>query len=312
MHEYMELVFLGTGASWPTARRNTSSVAVKRGDEVILFDCGEGTQRQFQRSKLSYMQTRRIFVSHLHADHYLGIPGLAQTMDLNEREDPLEVYGPPGSRKVLGPLLQLGGRRSFDVSVTELVDGDVVELDGYRVRARELTHTDTNLGYALEEDPRPGRFDKERALELGVPEGPLFSELQEGNSVETPEGDVVEPGQVLGPERRGRKVVYSGDAQPCEATVELAEGADVLVHEATYASDFEDANAYGHSTAQQAAYMARRAGVEKLFLTHISPRYDDVTPLEEEAREVFPESQVAEDLQDVVVTFPEETVGETS
>jgi ribonuclease Z len=308
MHEYMELVFLGTGASWPTASRNTAALAVKRGDEVLLFDCGEGTQRQFQRSKLSYMETSTIFVTHLHADHYLGLPGLVQTMDLNDREAPLEVYGPPGSGKMLEPLLRLGGRRSFDVSVTELVDGDVVTFDGYEVRVRELVHTDTNFGYALEEDPRPGRFDKERALELGVPEGPLFSELQEGTAVETPEGDIVTPDQVLGPDRRGRKVVYTGDVQPCEATVELAEGADVLVHEATYASDFGDANEYGHSTAQQAAYIAKRAGVKELLLTHVSPRYDDPSPLEEEAREVFPDSQVAEDLQEHVVTFPDETV----
>jgi ribonuclease Z len=254
------------------------------------------------------MQTSKIFVTHLHADHYLGLPGLVQTMDLNDREDPLEVYGPPGSKKLLGPLLQLGGRRSFEATVTELEDGDEVTFDGYSVRVRELAHTDTDLGYALEEDPRPGRFDKERALELGVPEGPLFSELQDGSPVETPDGDIVEPDQVLGPARRGRKVVYTGDAQPCEATVELAMGADVLIHEATYASDFDMANDYGHSTAEQAAYMARQAGVDALFLTHISPRYEDPTPLEEEARTVFPGATVADDLEEFVVTFPDETV----
>lgn len=309
MHEHMELVFLGTGASWPTAQRNTAAVAVKRGSEVLLFDCAEGTQRQFQRSKLSYMQVSRIFISHLHGDHFLGLPGLLQTMGLNERSEPLQVYGPPGTRRVLETLMSVGGRRSrFDISVKELGDGDVVPFDGYEVHAREIKHTSFNLGYALVEEPRPGRFDKERALELGVPEGRLFSRLQRGEAVETPEGNVVEPEQVLGPSRRGRKVVYSGDAVPCEAMVELAEDADVLVHDSTYASDFDGANDYGHSTSQQAAFMAKRADVGTLFLTHISPRYTDTKQLLEEARAVFPDARVATDLDEFVVRFPKETV----
>ncbi len=309
MHEHMELVFLGTGGSWPTAQRSTAAVAVKRGSEVILFDCGEGTQRQFQRSKLSYMQVSRIFITHLHGDHILGLPGLLQTMGLNERTEPLHVYGPPGTRRTLKTLMSVGGRRAkFDLLVKELGDGDVVPFDGYEVHAREVKHTSFNLGYALVEDPRPGRFDKERALELGVPEGRLFGRLQRGETVETPDGGVVEPGDVLGPARPGRKVAYSGDAVPCEAMVELAEDADVLVHDATYESSFDGANDYGHSTSQQAAFIAKSANVGTLFLTHISPRYTDTTDLLAEARSVFPASHVAEDLEDHVVPFPKVTV----
>lgn len=315
MHEHMEVVFLGTGASWPTAKRNVAATAIKRGSEILLLDCGEGTQRQFQRSKLSYMQVTSIWISHLHADHFLGIPGLVQTMGLNERTEPLRIYGPPGTERLLQGLLRIGQRRRrFPVPVKELADGDVVDLDGYEVNARQVKHKDvTALAYALQEDARPGRFDKARALELGVPEGPLFGRLQRGEPVTTPEGREVTPDEVLGPPRRGRKVAYSGDCEPCEAMAELAQGADLLVHEATYASDFPDANGYGHSTAAQAAYIAKAADVGTLVLTHVSPRYTDVGPLEEEARKVFPDSHVASDLDAVLVRFPgdDETTDET-
>jgi len=305
MHEYMELAFLGTGGSWPTVHRNVSALALKRGSEVLLMDCGEGTQRQFQRSELSYMGVSTVLLTHLHGDHILGLPGLMQTMDLNDRSDPLLVAGPPGTKRYVSLLMSRPmPTPSYDVEVLELEDGDVIGFDGYRVEARELDHTATALGYAIVEDPRPGRFDKQAALDLGVPEGPMFGRLQQGEPVELDDGTVVEPEQVLDPPRRGRKVAYTGDCRPSEVTAELAEGADVLVHEATFADDREDANEMGHSTARQAAFLAQQAGVRELFLTHISPRYADPSPLVEQAREVFEDARVAEDLDSYTVTFP--------
>lgn len=305
MHEYMELSFLGTGGSWPTAQRNVSAVALKRGSEILLFDCGEGTQRQFQRSDVSYMAVSSVFLTHLHGDHILGLPGLMQTMNLNDREAPLRIFGPAGTKRYVSLLLSPPmPRPSYDVEVTELSDGDVVPFDGYRVEARKLDHTIPSLGYALTEDPRPGRFDKQAALDLGVPEGPAFGELQQGRAVELEDGTLIEPEQVLGAPRRGRKVVYTGDCRPCEATVELADHADVLVHEATFANDHEDANAVGHSTAGQAAFIAEKANVRRLFLTHFSPRYTDPTPLVEEAQAVFEATEAAEDLDTHVIKFP--------
>ncbi|MHB8586042.1 MAG: ribonuclease Z [Thermoplasmatota archaeon] len=305
MHENMEVVFLGTSASWPTIERNVAAVAVRRGREIILFDCGEGTQRQFQRSGLSYMQVSRILITHLHADHFLGIPGLIQTMRLNERREPLYVYGPPGIRELMNVFTAIGrARGGFAIKVAELSDGEEVRCDGYTIAARAIVHNTTAYAYSVTEEPRPGRFHKETALALGVPEGRLFGQLQRGEEVVTPAGRIVAPADVLGPSRAGRKVVYTGDCVPCEGTVEIGRGADVLIHDSTYAQDFAEANAYGHSTSAQAAFIARKAGVRRLFLTHISPRYTDATKLVEEARAIFPESYEARDLLEFVVRFP--------
>ncbi|HVL86839.1 MAG TPA: ribonuclease Z [Candidatus Thermoplasmatota archaeon] len=307
IHEGMSITFLGTGGSWPTAERNTACIAVKRGPEVILFDCGEGTQRQFQRSKLSYMQVRRVFVSHLHADHFLGLAGLLQTMSMNERVDPLEVYGPPGIAEIVAGFTRLAYfKPSFAIDVRELRDGDVVPFPGYRIEARAVKHNVPNLGYALVEDPRPGRFNKPRALELGVPEGPAFGSLQTGTPVTLADGRVVRPEDVLGPARRGRKIAYSGDAVPSEAMVELARDADVLVHDSTFGDDYAEANAYGHSTSTQAAYVAKKAGVRALYLTHFSARYRDVRPLLESARRLFEKTHAAHDFLEIDVAFTEE------
>lgn len=307
MHESMEIVFLGTSASWPTAERNVPAVAVKRGSEILLFDCGEGTQRQFQKSKLSYMQVDKIFLTHLHADHFLGVTGLVQTMRMNERTEPLHLYGPPGTKELMEMLTSIGkSRGGFQIRIREMTPGDEVAFKDYVVRAYEMRHTTYALGYALIENDRPGRFNKERALELGVPEGRMFGALQRGESVTLKDGRVVTPEEVLGPARRGRKVCYTGDTVPCEGVVEMATGADVLIHEATYASDFKDANLYGHSTSQQAAFMAHRAGVGRLFLTHISPRYTNAKVLVDEARKLFPESHEARDFLEFVVKFPQD------
>lgn len=305
IHEQMRVVFLGTAGSWPTAERNVSSVAVKRGREVLLFDCGEGTQRQFQRSPLSYMEVHKVFLSHLHGDHFLGLPGLVQTMDMNGRTVPLHVVGPPGTTDVVRALLTIGHfKPSFPVKVEEVRDRAAIEAGDYAVHARALKHNVPNLGYALVEQERPGRFNKPRAVELGVPEGPLFGKLQRGEDVTLPDGRVVRSQDVVGPLRRGRKVVYTGDCVPSEATVDLARGADVLVHDATFGSDYAEANDYGHSTAAQAAFIAQRAGVGALYLTHFSARYRDVQPLLDEARKVFPRTEAARDLLEVEVRFP--------
>lgn len=310
MHENMELVFLGTGASWPSVERNVPAVALRRGSEVLLFDCGEGTQRQFQRSGVSYMQVSKVFVTHLHADHYLGIMGLVQTMRLNDRREPLTLYGPPGFKDLMWDYRVLPRGKTetrdggFRLAMEELRSGSALSFPGYSVVAKEVRHTTFALAFALVEDVRPGRFNKERALELGVPEGKAFGDLQRGNAVTLENGTVIGPEMVLGPPRRGRKVVYTGDCVPCEQTVELAQGADVLVHEATYANDFPDANKHGHSTAAQAAFIAKAARVKTLYLTHISPRYTNPKPLVEEARKIFPDAHEAKDLMQVVVKFP--------
>jgi ribonuclease Z len=315
MHENMELVFLGTGASWPSVERNVPAVALKRGSEILLFDCGEGTQRQFQRSGLSYMQVQKVFLTHLHGDHYYGLPGLVQTMRLNDRKEPLLIVGPPGTKQMcmdLGVIprtepkgAKRGGDASgFRVQVAEITSGAALEFPGYKVHAREVRHTIYALAYAVVEEARPGRFNKPAALALGVPEGKMFGQLQRGESVTLADGRAITPEMVLGPTRRGRKFVYTGDCVPCEQTVELAQGADILVHESTYANDFPDANKHGHSTAAQAAFIAKAAKVGTLYLTHISPRYVKAAPLVEEARKIFPESHEASDLLQVVVRFP--------
>jgi ribonuclease Z len=310
MHESMELVFLGTGASWPSVERNVPSVALKRGSEIVLFDCGEGTQRQFQRAAVSYMQISTILLTHVHADHYLGLPGIVQTMGLNDRKDPLLIAGPPGLRKLLQDMRLVAREKErapdygFRIEHRELESGATLRGDGYAIHAREVRHTVPALAFALVEDDRPGRFHKEEALRLGVPEGKMFGQLQRGEAVTLEDGRRISPEMVLGPARRGRKVAYSGDCVPCEQMVELAQGADVLVHESTYANDFADANKHGHSTAAQAAFIAKAARVRTLFLTHISPRYTNAKPLVEEARKIFPESHEARDLLQFVVKFP--------
>ena len=305
-HDALSVTFLGTGGSWPTAHRNVASIAVKRGPEVVLFDCGEGTQRQFQKSKLSYQQVSKIFVSHLHGDHFLGITGLVQTMSLNERADKLSIFGPRGLRGAISAMVSLGYfRPAFPVDVHELKDKEVLDFGDYHVEARKIKHNVENFGYALVEKSRPGRFNKERALELGVPEGPQFSRLHRGEDVTLADDRVVKSSDVVGSARLGRKIVYSGDAVPCEAMVELALEADLLIHDSTYGSDFPNPSEYGHSTSQQAAWIAEKANVDTLFLTHFSARYRDVDPLLADARKIHAKTEAAEDFREHVVPFRE-------
>jgi len=299
----LSIIFLGTGGSWPTVKRNVSSVAIKRDSEVILFDCGEGTQRQFQKSNLSYMQISKIFITHFHGDHFLGIPGLIQTMQLNDRRKPLHIYGPKGIIKLVLQLLSLGYfRPGYKIFPHEVNNGDVLDFDGYEIKILKVKHGVPTLAYSLEEKMRPGKFNKPKALELGIPEGPLFSKLQRGKTITLKEGRKITPDVVLGPPRRGRKIVISGDTKPCVSMVKFSKDADVLIHDSTFDSKLEDiADEYGHATAFQSAEIAKKANVGKLFLTHISPRYLDYHILENDARKIFKNSFVPKDLQEIGV-----------
>jgi ribonuclease Z len=301
----LRITFLGTGGSWPTVKRNVSSIAIKRGSEIILFDCGEGTQRQFQQSSLSYMQISKIFITHFHGDHFLGLPGLIQTMQLNDRDRPLHLYGPEGMEKLTSQLLTLGYfRPSYKIIPHDITDGQEIEFEDYNVAASRVYHNVPAFSYCLKEHQRPGKFNKSKALKMGIPEGPLFSKLQKGQTITLPRGEKITPDMILGPSRRGRKIVISGDTKPFEKMIAFSKDADILIHEATFDSRLEDiAKEYGHTTASQAAEIAKKAGVEKLFLVHISPRYLDFHVLEDEARNVFPHSFVPKDFQEVEVNL---------
>ena len=299
----LSIIFLGTGGSWPTVKRNVSSVALKRGSEIMLFDCGEGTQRQFQKSKLSYMQISKVFITHFHGDHFLGLPGLIQTMQLNDREKPLHIHGPKGLKKLVSQLLSLGYfKPAYRIVAHEVDDGDILDFEEYVIHVLKVKHNVPGVAYAMEEKMRPGRFNKPRALELGIPEGPMFSKLQRGKSITLDDGREITPDMVLGSPRRGRKIVISGDTTPYDKLIDFSKDADVLIHDATFDSELEDiASEYGHATAFQAAEIAKKANVEKLFLTHISPRYLDYHVLENDARKEFKNSFVAKDFQEVEV-----------
>ncbi len=299
----LSVVFLGTGGSVPTARRGTACVLARVGGDRILFDCGEGAQRQMQRST-GLVQVDEIYLTHYHADHYLGLPGLLKTYDLQARERPLRIIGPRGLHGLFSVLGRIFGKLSYDVELVELAEGDAVEHDAVEVRSFEVKHRMRALGYALVEDDRPGRFDPEAAARLGVKPGPDFSRLQEGESVEGSDGPV-SPHQVMGSPRPGRKIVISGDTAPCEMTRLAAHEAELLVHDASFA-DEEVARAAetGHSTARQAAELAAEAGVKLLTLVHISSRYD-VRDVLAEAREVLPSAEAPRDFDVVEIPFPE-------
>jgi ribonuclease Z len=304
----LSLRFLGTSASRPTVERGVSAIAVVREGETFLFDCGEGTQRQMMRYGVGF-SLRDIFFSHMHVDHMLGVVGLMRTMALQGREEPLQLWGPPGSTKVLRRAETLGADRvGFPVEYRELAAGDSVRRTGYSIVAFAADHMRTPaLGFSIVEDLRLGRFNPDRARELGIPEGPLWGRLHRGMTVTLDDGRSIDAAQLVGPTRPGRKLVITGDTRPCDATVEASLGADVLVHEATFA-DEEAARAAetGHSTAREAAQVALRAGVRRLVLTHLSARYSrDVADLEREAREVFPITQIARDGTEIEIAFPD-------
>ncbi len=295
----MKLVFLGTSGAYPSPQRNVTATALKYKGDVLLFDCGEGTQRQLMRSSLSFMGTKKIFITHFHGDHFLGIPGLIQSMKLNDREDPLEIYGPKGMTDLATILLKLGYfNTSFEVKIQDIEPGAELRFDDYTIKAVETDHGIPSLAYCFQEKTKPGRFDKQKALDLGVPEGPLFSRIQKGHPVEV-DGKTIRPEQILGPPRRGKKIVFSGDTRPIYEVIKLAEEADVLVHEGTLDSSMSDkAIEFGHSSVDKAAEVAKKARVNKLFLNHISPRYKDPEPLEKQAKEIFEDTIIPDDLDE--------------
>ncbi|WEL22429.1 ribonuclease Z [Halorhabdus sp. BNX81] len=307
----MRVTFLGTSGAVPTTERNPSGVMVRREGERLLFDCGEGTQRQMMHFGTGF-DVAHIFVSHMHGDHVLGIPGLLQTMDFNDREDPLAIHAPHGTRSRLEELLSAtGDRPSYPLRITQNGPGDVVlDAEGYEVRTIETEHRTQSLGFALVEDDRTGRFDRERAEnELGIEPGPKYSKLHAGEPVEH-DGRTIQPEEVVGPPRPGRTVVYSGDTRPVEAVRRASEDADLLIHDATFADDrAERARGTGHSTAREAGSLAAEAGAKRLALTHISTRYaGQADRLEAEAREAFGDAAfVASDGQAVDVPYPDDT-----
>jgi ribonuclease Z len=296
----LSIFFAGTGGSVPSARRGLPAVLVRRGSEHVLFDCGEGTQRQLIKS-VGLADVDSVFITHFHADHWLGLPGMLKSFALRERTQPLGVYGPRGLSELMERMRFVYGRLPYELSVVELAPTETVTRDGYLIGAIPVRHRgDSSYGYALVEDARPGHLDPELAERLGVRPGPDFGRLQRGETV----GGVA-PEQVLGPVRAGRKIVISGDTSPCEALAVAAHESDVLVHESTFAEDeSERARLTSHSTARQAAELARDAQVRMLALTHISSRYPG-GELREQARAVFAQTEAPRDLDTIEIPFPE-------
>ena len=301
----LRIIFLGTGGSLPTRNRNPSAVMVNREGELILFDCGEGTQQQMMRAKTGMMNLSSIFVSHFHADHFLGIPGLIQTMSFMGRKDPLLIYGPEGTREFTELFKALGYfTLKYEVRGILLKPGDIVEKENYIIKAVKTEHSIPSLGYALIENPRPGRFNREKAIELGIPPGPLFAKLQKGNPVEV-NGKFVKPEDIMGDLRPGRTIVYSGDTRPCDTILEASRAADVLIHDGSFADEMADwAKESKHSTAGEVANLAKDAEVKKLILTHISSRYtDDAEPLLIDSMKIFENVIIAEDLMEIEIPY---------
>ena len=301
----LSVTFLGTGAATPTIDRNVAGLAVHREGETLLFDCGEGNQRQMMRYGVGF-SFREIFFSHYHADHLLGITGLLRTMGLQDRSAPVTLYGPKGAQRILGAAINLGiERNKFPVDIVEIKPGDRLARDDYEIVVFETEHRADTVGYALVEHTRLGRFNPDRARELGIPEGPFWGQLHKGKTITLPDGRVVGPAELVGLPRAGRKVVYTGDTRPHLPVIEASQGADLLVHEATFGGDeMERAQETGHSTAAEAARVALDAGARRLVLTHISSRYSrDAAELLAEARSVFPETVIARDGMTVDVPY---------
>jgi ribonuclease Z len=295
----LSLFFAGTAGSVPTARRGLPALLLRAGGDRLLFDCGEGTQQQLLRS-IGLPDIDAVFITHFHLDHWLGLLGMIKTFDLRAREQPLTLYGPPGLAMLLGGLRPIIGRTGYPLRLAELEPHEEIRFGTYLISPFPVKHRVDAYGYAFVEDPRPGRFDVEAARELGIVDGPDFGRLQRGEVV-----NGVRPEQVMGETRAGRKIVISGDTAPCQAVEVLAHDADLLVHEATFMED-ERARAREtfHSTAHQAAEIARDAGVRLLALTHLSTRYFP-RAVREEARAVFPNTVVPRDFDAISVPFPE-------
>ena len=300
----IRIIFLGTSASIPTKNRALPSIMMIREGEQLLFDCGEGTQRQMIKAGIGLRKRLKIFITHMHADHVLGLAGILMTLSLTGRQDPLEIYGPPGLELFMECLKKLFNfSPTFDLVIHEVSNGTIYHGRGFRIEAFEVKHTTKSYGYALIEDPRPGKFNPKKAEELGVPRGPLWKALQEGKPVVI-NGRVIKPEDVMGSPRKGLKIVYTGDTAPTQTIVKISKDADLLIHEATFDDSLEElANEELHSTASQAAKTALEAGVKKLILTHISPRYEDPNILLIQAKRIFENTLIAEDLMNMTLTW---------
>lgn len=292
----MEITFLGTSSALPTKNRSHPAIAIKAFGEIILLDCGEGTQRQMSLAGLSPMKIKHIFITHLHGDHFLGLPGLIQSMAFRGRTEPLHIYGPRPIGQLMEYIIDLGYYSiNFIINTYEVESGLILEEDEYNVYTTPAEHNVPNLAYRIGEK-RPPKFLKEKALELGVKPGPDFGKLQAGNTVEI--GDnIIKPEQVLGEERKGRQIVYSGDTRPCNSMIEFSHGVDVLIHESTFKEGLKERAALTcHSTAADAALIAKEAQVKNLILTHFSTRYQDTEELEKEALNIFKNLIIARDF----------------
>ena len=297
----MEITFLGTSSAVHSQKRNHPSIALKAFGDIFLFDCGEGTQKQLLFTTVSPMKISKIFITHYHGDHILGLPGLLQSMSLNGRENELTIYGPRGLDKIRDTIYSLGYCAiEYPIEFIEIDDGIVEETEEYIIRAQSVRHNVPALAYSIEEKKKP-RFLREKAIELGVPVGPAFGKLHNGEEVEV-NGKIIKPEQVLGPPRKGIKITYSGDTRPCEEMIMLAKDSTLLIHESTFIQqEAQNAEDYGHSTAYDAAFVARESNSKELFITHISTRYgeDYAKIMLNEAKEVFENTQLAEDFMEI-------------
>ncbi|WP_414469441.1 ribonuclease Z [Methanobacterium sp. ACI-7] len=297
----MELVFLGTSSAIPTRYRNHSSIALKAFGEVMLFDCGEGTQLQMSKAKISPMKISKIFLTHFHGDHILGLPGIIQSMAFRGRKEPLHIFGPKGLLQLIDNVRNFGYfSMTFEIYMHEIDNGIIMEEDNYRISCCKMNHSVLNFAYKIEEKKRP-KFIREKAIALGIRPGPDFGRLHQGIPVEV-NGKLIQPEEVLGEERKGRILVYSGDTSPARQMIEFAHGADLLIHESTFEAKYNDrAYEMGHSTSTQAAEIAKNANVKNLILTHVSTRYKESDSLEAEAKEIFGNSIVADDFMEIEI-----------
>ncbi|MFH1328527.1 MAG: ribonuclease Z [Candidatus Bathyarchaeota archaeon] len=297
----MQVIFLGTGGGLPSVGRGLPCTALRYEGQIILFDCGEGTQRQMMRMKVGFSKKMKIFITHIHGDHLLGVPGILQTMSLLDRREKLEIYGPKGVSDFILMIkkhLRFGLR--FPVEVFDVGAGIVCKENSFRVIAKWVEHSVPTLAYAFVENKKPGKFHPDKALKLGIPKGPLWHRLQHGKSVKLAGDKIIEPREVADPSRPGVKIVYSGDTRPCDGVARLARSVDLLIHDCTFDNDLADrAESDLHSTPKQAATVAKNAEVKKLVLTHISARYKDSSILLRQAKKVFKRVYVAEDFMKI-------------
>ena len=295
----MEIIFLGTSSAVPTLERNHPSIALRAFAEVMLFDCGEGTQRQLIEAKISPMKITKIFISHFHGDHILGLGGLIQSLGFRGREKDLDIYGPKGLHKIINAISSFGYFQiNYNLNIHEIQDGTIIETEDYVVECAKVEHNIPSYAFSIREKKKP-LFLREKAEELGIPPGPLYGKLHNGEEVEF-EGRIIKPEQVLGEAKKGKKISYSGDTRPCEAMIRLARDSDILIHESTYeAEDYQRAVDNAHSTSVEAAEIAREANVNELVLTHISTRYTSDENILSEAQKVFKNTKVAKDYMKI-------------